>query len=186
MGALVALELARGYGEARGVRPTVLVLDQLAPSQSPLLRAEETSEAARLSTFAAKVSELVGADLGLDTEIIEGASEAERTRLLLDRFKRHQLAPETTREEDFRSFLDRMLEHNRMTMAHAPEPYPGKIVVVRAAGEGDAFAHHPVPDLGWAPLSLGGLEVVSVPGSHVSMMRPPYVSTVAARLRDWL
>jgi len=186
MGALVALEVARGYAHARGDLPTVVVLDQLAPGRTELLEAQDESDVARLSTFAAKVSELVGENLDLDPQILESASEGERTSLFLEAFKRHQLAPETTREEDFQSFLDLMLSHNRMTMAHTSDPYEGRIVVVRAAGEGKGEADDRAPDLGWQALSLGGLDIVSVPGSHVSMMRPPHVSVVAARLRDWL
>jgi thioesterase domain-containing protein len=41
-------------------------------------------------------------------------------------------------------------------------------------------------DFGWSRLALGGVEVVDVPGDHMSMMQKPNVGVLAARIDDAL
>jgi thioesterase domain-containing protein len=36
--------------------------------------------------------------------------------------------------------------------------------------------------MGWAALATGGVEVVTCPGSHRTLLRPPYIAGVARRL----
>jgi thioesterase domain-containing protein len=62
-------------------------------------------------------------------------------------------------------------------------------ITVLRAGEGcvTEFADHPetaAPDWGWSRLTTGRVAVVTVPGTHHSMLRPPHVSAVAAAIRD--
>ena len=180
MGALVALEMGRLFAEERGVAPTVVVLDQMAPAESPAQDDEPTDELSRLLLFSGKVSELLGSDLGVSEEALAGRSVLEQAEVFLVRFKAHQLVPEATEVEDFQHFLRLMLEHNRITGEYAPAKYPGKILVFRAR---ERVGEVP-PDLGWQRLSDQPVEVVEVPGSHVSMMRAPHVQLLAEALRE--
>ena len=185
MGALVALEMARLYEVEMGTSATVLVLDQTAPGERPTVSIEDKDqEVERLAQFAAKVGDLVGQDLDLTPERLGASTPSERTALFLESFKAFQLAPETTRTEDFQGFLDRMLAHNRMSEAYRPEPYGGRIVLFRAEERGGASGRTEAdsPDLGWSGLSTRTVEVVRVPGSHVTMIRSPQVSVLAERM----
>jgi thioesterase domain-containing protein len=101
--------------------------------------------------------------------------------IFLERFKAHQLAPATTTTGDFRGFLDLMLAHNRMTGEYSPGRYGGRVVVFRAGRDHDQRP----PDLGWQRHCTQPVEVVAVPGSHVSMMQTPAVETLAERLAAW-
>jgi amino acid adenylation domain-containing protein len=71
--------------------------------------------------------------------------------------------------------------------AFRPRPYPGPVVLVRAAGS-DRFAfppgdpHDPDPSGGWAALA-DSVELAVVPGDHHTMVRPPHVEALAAALR---
>jgi thioesterase domain-containing protein len=71
--------------------------------------------------------------------------------------------------------------------AFRPRPYPGPVVLVRAAGS-DRFAfppgdpHDPEPSGGWAALA-DSVELAVVPGDHHTMVRPPHVEALAAALR---
>ncbi|HET9226969.1 MAG TPA: hypothetical protein VFR31_09895, partial [Thermoanaerobaculia bacterium] len=60
-----------------------------------------------------------------------------------------------------------------------PRSYPGKVTVFRAAGSerlGEDMG-------GWGEFA-GALEVVTVPGDHHTMVRPPHVEALARALRE--
>jgi thioesterase domain-containing protein/acyl carrier protein len=66
---------------------------------------------------------------------------------------------------------------------YEPEPYDGRVTLV-ACQSRYAVAAATAEQTGWAPLARGGVEVVFVPGSHETMYKPPYVTTLALRLRE--
>ncbi len=59
--------------------------------------------------------------------------------------------------------------------------YPGAAVLLRTA---DVVARFPDDStLGWGTLVRGGLDIRDIPGDHYSIMREPYVQTLADHLR---
>jgi thioesterase domain-containing protein len=64
----------------------------------------------------------------------------------------------------------------RAMLAHRPDPYPGRLTLIRA---GDSAG--PEPD--WAALALDGLDVGAVPGDHHGILRAPAVEMLAAQLQ---
>ena len=187
MGALVAFEMARLFEKERGIAPLVAILDQAA--QSEVADAIEKDDLVGMQIFARKVSELVGSDIGIDPAWLELQAEQDRSAAFLNAFKRHGLAPEETRLEDFDRYLRLMLAHNRSTQAYHPECYAGEVVLFRAESaltqDGKAEPERE-PYLGWDRWCTGKLQVVAVPGNHVSMMRTPHVSVLAQLLTDTL
>jgi len=195
MGALVAFEMARLDHEKRGLLPPVFVLDQLAPRESMTAAVDEPAEVSRLISFGAKVSQLIGQDLGLDGPLLENKTPSERALEFLIRFKNHKLTPEDTSLPEFEGYLGLMLHHNRITSDYAPEPYEGQIIVIRAeaplpvdprlaAAMGAPLER--TPDLGWQRLSRRPVEVIHVPGNHVTMMTEPHVAIMASRILKFL
>ncbi|HEU4454778.1 MAG TPA: thioesterase domain-containing protein, partial [Longimicrobium sp.] len=66
---------------------------------------------------------------------------------------------------------------------HPLAPYPGRVTLFLAEwGRGDGWEVAGLPEL-WSPYVSGELELVIVPGTHVSMVNEPYVRGVAAALR---
>jgi len=62
--------------------------------------------------------------------------------------------------------------------------YPGKIIFFHAQ-EKDAYnATNPEP--AWIDLAADGLDVIEVPGNHITMNLPPHVQTLAERLKAYL
>ena len=85
--------------------------------------------------------------------------------------------------------ISKPFEHvnHRAREIYQPEPYRGRVVVFRAAER----PHWPGvrfddPELGWGPLSLGGIEVRPVPGDHITLLHPPHVPSLARSLREVL
>jgi thioesterase domain-containing protein len=64
------------------------------------------------------------------------------------------------------------------------QPYSGRVTLLRSAQDFGALGQH--PDLGWGAFARGGVEVVSVPGDHMTLLRQPHVPIVAERLRACL
>lgn len=201
MGALVAFEMARLYVLEHERLPIVVVLDQLAPQVSAVSAVSgggsqdrDIDDTSRLLAFAGKVSQLIGKDLGVTADALSGENFAEQTAVFLDRFKAAALVPENTSVAGFQGFLELMLMHNRITAEYSPGRYPGKILVFRAA-EADAtlnldpalaaaagISADREPDLGWQKYSSRPVEVIPVPGDHVSMMAAPNVQPLAEKL----
>jgi amino acid adenylation domain-containing protein len=69
-------------------------------------------------------------------------------------------------------------------MTYKPRVYPGRITVVRARVQPliSTFEH----DLGWGRYAAGGVEVMTVPGYHSSVVKVPHVQALAARLKKAL
>lgn len=67
--------------------------------------------------------------------------------------------------------------------SYKPPPYKGKITVFRALEDNLDTDDSIRTGLGWAEVARGGVEVVDVPGGHLSMLSEPNVATIARALR---
>ncbi|HYH45138.1 MAG TPA: alpha/beta fold hydrolase, partial [Thermoanaerobaculia bacterium] len=67
---------------------------------------------------------------------------------------------------------------------HRPGLYPGRAVLLRAAGQGRGESGDST--LGWGALAAEGIEVQVVPGEHLTMISDPYAAGLAERLRALL
>ncbi|HEU4561305.1 MAG TPA: amino acid adenylation domain-containing protein [Longimicrobium sp.] len=69
------------------------------------------------------------------------------------------------------------------TRRHPLTPYPGRVTLFCAeSGRGEGWEKIGLPEL-WKPLVTGELEVVMVPGTHITMIAEPNVREVAAAIR---
>jgi thioesterase domain-containing protein len=66
--------------------------------------------------------------------------------------------------------------------AYAASPYPGRITVFRATGELFDAPEVARTGLGWSVVAGGGIDVVDVPGDHMSIFEEPFVATLAHEL----
>lgn len=190
MGALVAFEMARLYAGEQDQLPTVVVLDQPAP-RADGDRAAKDEELSRLLAFSKKVSQLIGRDIGITRDALAEASASERSAVFLEKFKTARLVPEATSVADFQGFLDLLLAHNDAAANYSPAIYDGRVVVFRAeesliiepemrvalGSEGEREL-----DLGWQRYASQPVEVINVPGNHVTMITSPNVQTLAEHL----
>jgi thioesterase domain-containing protein len=71
---------------------------------------------------------------------------------------------------------------------YRPGSYGGRVVLFQVEDweftKGSRFA--PDPTFGWGEFVRGGLEIIRIPGNHLSLMNEPAVSRVAERLLDRL
>jgi amino acid adenylation domain-containing protein len=185
-GGLVAFEMARQLASAGERIDLLALLDTMLPDAdaSPVLEDDGTLALATARTL----ERFFGRSL--DLESIAAGSRAEVESAVAERLAGAGLFPADTAKPLLRG-LSRVQQANAEAMARfRPEPYAGRVLLVRAAlvAEEDAprmprRARHD-PTLGWDDLCAGGVDVRFVDGDHVTMLaRADAVSQIAAHLR---
>ena len=76
--------------------------------------------------------------------------------------------------------------HKRALWRYTVQPYPGKVILMRALEFEETGATRRNPTLGWETIAGGGLEIHDVPGSHYTMCEEPNVRTLAEKLKPVL
>lgn len=82
---------------------------------------------------------------------------------------------------DLRRFLHIFKVNSQEMWRYRPHAYPGKIIFFRAREEDAINAKH--PERAWVDLAQGGLEIIDVPGNHITMNESPNVQVIAERLK---
>ncbi len=77
----------------------------------------------------------------------------------------------------------KMLEYNvRALREYTPRHYPGQLTLFRARTR--PLFHSQSADLGWGEWVTGGVEIVSIPGHHASILKEPSVLVLARELQS--
>ncbi|MEG4805076.1 amino acid adenylation domain-containing protein [Microcoleus sp. ARI1-B5] len=74
--------------------------------------------------------------------------------------------------------------NSQATLSYVPKVYPHRITLFRS-GEKLSTSHQD-PTLGWSKLTTEQVEVIRVPGNHLTMMRKPCVEVLARQLKHCL
>ncbi|WP_113626309.1 non-ribosomal peptide synthetase [Pectobacterium peruviense] len=184
LGATIAFEMAQQLAE-KGIKPTVLVLDQPAPEIN-IDGSADMNEAERLSYFAQKVALFTGASFDLSEQSLSDISNEQRTARFLAEFKRVGLVPESIGLAEFQDFINILQAHIYATEAYRGQPYPGDVLVVEAEDILPGRTRLPESGLGWRRLTAGCLTVLPASGDHISMMNAPHISRIAEQLKNIL
>jgi thioesterase domain-containing protein len=76
-----------------------------------------------------------------------------------------------------------MMEANlRALREYTPKHYPGRLTLFRACTR--PLLHSQCADLEWSEWVTGGVEVLSVPGHHLSILKEPSVQVLARNLQS--
>jgi acyl-CoA synthetase (AMP-forming)/AMP-acid ligase II/thioesterase domain-containing protein len=78
-------------------------------------------------------------------------------------------------------FRQTMASHYQAVQTYVAKRYPGRAAVFRARAQPPFRLRG--TDLGWGPLAEEGIEVVTLPGSHDSIMKEPKVALLAEQLQ---
>lgn len=173
LGGVVAMEVARCLrAEGRQVL-LVALFDALGPGPTDELRG-----AKRLLRHARELR--AGGPRYLRAKVLDRARKSrERLRRLELRVRR---GFRWALSDELRA-LDFIERNAHAALAHVPEPYEGSVTVFRATENvfyTDAYVR---AGMGWADVARGGVEVIDVPGEHLTMLALPHVQTLAHELR---
>jgi thioesterase domain-containing protein len=189
-GALVAFELARGLA-ARGGMPGVVVAIDAAPGAAAGDGTGADGEGDESALLVRALSEVAP----VTAEELRGLELDQRVDLLLRRARERgalgPLGPEcgggAWREPMERATARRLLAVFTAALRAAgswrPEPADLRVALLAAAQSDHLPADDPAA--GWRRIARGGVEVVTVPGDHGSVLSPenaPAVARVLARL----
>ncbi len=74
--------------------------------------------------------------------------------------------------------------NSQATLSYVPKIYPRRITLLRS---GEKLSRiHQNPTLGWSELTTEQVEVIRVPGNHLTMLRKPCVEVLAQQLKHCL
>ncbi len=74
--------------------------------------------------------------------------------------------------------------NSQATLSYVPKIYPHRITLFRSGEK--LSTNHQYPTLGWSDLTTAQVEVIRVPGNHLTMLRKPCVEVLAQQLKHCL
>nr|WP_129677795.1 non-ribosomal peptide synthetase [Candidatus Chloroploca sp. Khr17] len=191
-GGKVAFEMAQQLCRAGHEVAGVLLLDVAAPTLQPEQAPPEWDEARWLVALAGAFGTIAGRQSVLVAEELRALAPEEQLVYFKVELERLGLLPEGSSLSQARGWVE-VFKCNQQT-TYAPGPVtPVPLTLFRAEA---ALAHVPDsdhrvgrpddPTLGWAAFTATQVEVVPVPGDHLTMMSRPHVEALALRLREHL
>lgn len=174
-GGVVVFEMARQLQLSGAPVAMVALLDSVAPGAGTVVDSK-----ALITGFVLNLG--VPLDLlGPPPEQIFQAQTEEQLEWVLDQAQAAQVLPPDMSIVHLRHLFDLYHSDINAVEIYRPPASPVSLLLLRAADEDDWEVEN--REAGWSRLSTGELEVYSVPGNHLTMMRPPHVSTLAEILR---
>ncbi|HEX7446278.1 MAG TPA: non-ribosomal peptide synthase/polyketide synthase [Pirellulales bacterium] len=169
-GGIVAYEMARQIAATGERQPRLILIDSGIDSVGGA--APDAGMAALLGLYGA-------ADRRSLAEL-ESLSDDERLRYFTAQISAAGLAPAHLPDADARRLLSVFEANARAGLAYRPRPAPVQAVLLRSEEHTERNGRD--PSLGWKSLLEGGLEIESLPGNHLTLLREPHVRALAERL----
>ena len=187
MGAVIAFEMAKQYHDHTKNKVPVILLDQKAPASKEYGLIEAADDLERLAVFGGKIDHIVGHKTQLTKENLAPLNESERTELFLQEFKKHNLVTDDINANDFQIFLDRMMVHHDMALDYRTDAFDVDLLLIKAKDSTfvtDEFEN----DLcyGWSNYSTNEMEIMSVSGNHITIMKQPNATEVAVAIQNYV
>lgn len=189
MGGVIAFEIARQLVQ-QGEKVAMLFL---VDAQAPTGESAEYNWVVLLGSFAVDIGISFDYLKSSWDEIFSGPPMEQLRRVWSDAKKQKLISSDMTLA-DFRKLFDHFKTNAQMAKSYAGAKYPGRIIFFRADEPEEyvgksrpknyVVAADPVK--AWEKWAEGGVEVRSVPGQHFTVMREPFVSTLAEELRTCL
>lgn len=185
-GGLVAYEIAcqlRSQGEEVGL---VALFDTGNPafcSSLPRLRRLKFKTVRKLQRIRFRLSELREVAAGEQVKVGNELFHAVRLRISNWLWNAGYTASRWSHRPLPESLWDNLKFFTHVGACYEPRPYSGgRIVLFKAVEQKAQFG--PDAELGWGKLALGGVQVIEVPGDHMSLLAKPKVLVLAAHLRE--
>jgi thioesterase domain-containing protein/acyl carrier protein len=192
LGGAVAFEMARQL-RALGESVALLAVVDGAPHNNIEEAGDESGEAQDsdahyLLDIAAYVGNFWGRDPEVSPERLEALGPDGQIAYVAERLAAVDFLPPGTGEVQLRRVLAVYRANTRAVRRYQPGDYPGPegMVVLRATERPQLPGVLAQDDLGWSEVVGGPVEVLPVPGNHLTLLAEPQVRAVAARLRECL
>ncbi|WP_405946457.1 type I polyketide synthase [Streptomyces prunicolor] len=180
-GGFVAQETARLLAAEFAPPEAVVLIDAVRPLPRPLGRTAWDVAREHFEGFAAYASRTYDVQLELPYLELAGLDDRGRIDLVLETLSSVADIPPAALRHQRASYLDL-----RTGEAHTPWSYDGRVILYRATEPAPHTVRDPAYErtddaLGWDEL-CPDLEVVRIPGHHLSLLDPPHAQAIADHL----
>jgi amino acid adenylation domain-containing protein len=187
LGGIVAFEMARQLRARGEAVETLVMFDTYAPellgdefhppAGGATLEENDAEDPLAAEGVLNRLDEL--SRTGTEDEVKDAFETAARVGLL----------PPEVGPREFKRWLRGCRSRIKAARAYTPQRFEGRVILFRPSdghgGEGRALegGESFEPTLGWGRLAAGGVEVYTVPGTHLGMIQEPHVADLAAHLK---
>ena len=175
LGGLIAYEMARKLHARGDAVPLVLIIDQPGPAARIGRRDRLRWHGMALAQLDWR-ERLTYVRRAVTWRVVSSPRFPNAVKRVLLSYRARGKSP-TTRLRNFESSMAALRRYH-------PQPYPGRITLIRGRQGIPAVTHH--PEGGWSGLAAGGVAVHDVPGTHMNMFVHPNVQEMAATVRACL
>ncbi|MFD7450395.1 SDR family NAD(P)-dependent oxidoreductase [Kitasatospora sp. NPDC059827] len=185
-GAHLALATAQLVHDTTGHAPTVVVLDMPAPTGPGPRSITQVPAAEIVAAIASHRARKNGRRLAVDPHRLRNNPHGQALAGLLDDLRAQQVVPEGFTTELATRLADGYRHRLAAAERYRPRPYPGRIVVVRAAEAeyddsllaGVLPAPAGDPSWGWAVLAQHGHAIHVLDAHHTTLLQHPSVADI--------
>ena len=186
MGGVVAFELACQLRQAGHEVDCVITFDTPARIQPPTDTADEPSTS-RIMTIAQVVGSRMR-EMTLVAEEVERVPAAERLAYLVAELRRQKAIPMHANPGILLEVMRTALNNEVLQRRYVPGMFDRTIFLLRALTphpplQAEAGASYDDPSFGWQAATTAPVEIVWVPGEHLTIMHEPHVEAVAAEVQ---
>jgi amino acid adenylation domain-containing protein/non-ribosomal peptide synthase protein (TIGR01720 family) len=188
LGGLVAFEMANQLNQQGETVALLAILDTKTPEvESPemqikISKLNERSGGDWIIDAAQLLSEIAGQQLELDNDVLQGLDSDAQLQYFYNCLQAADMLLPGTNTTQLHGLIQ--VHKTQMSMFNQPKTiYPHQITCFVASGNKEENIPQP-NDLGWKKLSDRPIERHIVPGNHTSMLEPPSVQTLAAKLQS--
>lgn len=186
MGGVVAFELARLLRRADHEVDCVIAFDTPVRIQPPSDTADEPATS-RIMTMAHVVASKMG-EIKLDAEEVERLPPAKRLEYLVAELMRQKILPPHVNPAIPLEVMRTTLNNEDLQRRFVPGMFDRQIFLVRALTphlpfKAETGASYDDPAFGWQAVTTAPLEIVWLPGEHLTIMHEPHVEAVAAAVQ---
>ncbi|TSC26813.1 amino acid adenylation domain-containing protein, partial [Corallococcus sp. Z5C101001] len=179
LGGIIAFEMARQL-RARGEEVALLAsidaytVQHMVPDKTP----EQVLEDMLTSELTMMLAATTGRDPTELRERISRMTQPERVAYFYEVGSQEDTQIADVGVDRVRNLYRVFESTSRAFTQYDAKPHDGTLVLLRASQRPDTREHH-----GWEALVTSGVEVVEMPGSHMTMMRKPLITNVAKELQ---
>ncbi|OQA33299.1 MAG: hypothetical protein BWY57_01301 [Betaproteobacteria bacterium ADurb.Bin341] len=148
---------------------------------------DEPDETTLLLDLGRVLAELGGGTFPLNARNLAGLTQEDQIALVAGKLEDNALLPKGDGIHYLRTLLRVYQAHTRAASAYSTVPQPLPAVTLLRALEsppGPAPEMEWPDDLGWQRYSCQTLDIIDLPGNHLTMMTPPHVAALARILQD--
>ncbi len=190
-GGLVAFEMAQQLQQQGHKVGLLAILDTVAPVPSQQSVEVEIDDAMWLVQVAKVIERLFNTTLQIDYQTLTALSEEAQLDYLLEQLKIAQILPQDAGKTQMRGFVQVYKTHTQAFSTYFPSLVKKiPITLFRASEvseEEQAIAEYvnrlQDATLGWNQFAEEKIDIHLIPGTHLTMMQPPYVQVLAEHLQ---